>query len=193
MKRSKIHLPMAALILAALAIPAAAQQQVPFHNPVTMMFSGDGGASAINLTLPNTRNGEENLAGNGTLGPFTFRLVRATATSSQPSSACSGVFFATMAGAGLFRFQDGSLLKAKVTGGGDCVDLVQGVGHCTLTFQIAGGTGRFEGASGDLTLIETALPVVDASGAPVFFTETGECTGTVSGVAMEEESQDARR
>jgi len=49
-------------------------------------------------------------------------------------------------------------------------------------------------ASGVLTLTETALPVLaDASDNPVFFTETGEITGTVSGVAMEEESQDAQR
>jgi hypothetical protein len=64
------------------------------------------------------------------------------------------------------------------------------VGHCTLTFQIAGGTGRFQDASGILTLTETALPVLaDALHNPVFFTETGELTGTVSGVAMEEQPQ----
>jgi hypothetical protein len=64
---------------------------------------------------------------------------------------------------------------------------------CTVTFQIAGGTGRFKDASGVLTLTETPLPVADALNNPVFFAETGEITGTISGVAMEEASQDVRR
>ena len=63
-----------------------------------------------------------------------------------------------------------------------------------MTFQITGGTGRFKDASGILTLTETVLPVLaDASNNPVFFAATGEFTGTVSGVAMEEERQDERR
>ena len=162
-------------------------------NPVNMAFSGDGGASAINFNLSNTKNGEQHLAGNSTLGPFTFRLVRATATSSQPSSTCSGVFFPRVAGAGIFRFQDGSLLKVSFQQGGDCIDFVHMMAHCTLIFEIAGGTGRFQNASGDLTLIETALLVLDAAGAPVFFTETGQITGTISGVAMEDGPQNVQR
>ena len=71
--------------------------------------------------------------------------------------------------------------------GGDCIDLVEMVGHCTLTLQITGGTGRFQDASGVLTLTETARPVLaDASNNPVFFTETGQITGTVSGMASKE-------
>ena len=154
-------------------------------NPVNMAFSGDGGASAINFNLSNTKNGEQHLAGNSTLGPFTLRLVRATATSSQPSSTCSGVFFPTVAGAGLFRLLDGSLLKVKVTGGGDCIDVAQEVGHCTLTFQVAGGTGRFNHATGTLKLTELNVPVLfDALNNPVFFASTGDFTGTISGVGM---------
>jgi len=54
-----------------------------------------------------------------------------------------------------------------------------------------GGTGRFKGAKkGVLTYTETAVPVLaDASDNPVFFTETGEITGAVSGVS-EEQGQD---
>jgi hypothetical protein len=92
-----------------------------------------------------------------------------------------------VAGAGIFRFQDGSLLKVNLTQGGDCIDLVHMKGHCTLTLQITGGTGRFKHASGVLTYTETAVPVLaDASDNPVFFTETGEITGTVSGVSEEQ-------
>ena len=77
---------------------------------VSMTFSGNGAPSAINLKQPNTNNGEQDLAGNGTLGPFTFRIVRATATSPQPSSTCSGLYIPripSVAGAGLLRFEVG--------------------------------------------------------------------------------------
>ena len=147
--------------------------------------------SPINLNQPNTSTVEENVAGDGTLGPFTFRNVSATANTPYASSTCSGLFFPRVAGAGLLRFQDGSLLKVNLTQGGDCIDLVQMVGHCTLTFQINGGTGRFQDASGVLTLTETAHPILaDASNNPVFFTETGQLTGVVFGVNIEREDRD---
>jgi hypothetical protein len=161
---------------------------------VRMTFSGNGAPSPINLNQPNTSTVEENVAGDGTLGPFTFRNVSATATTPYPSSTCSGLFFPRLAGAGVLRFQDGSLLKVNLTQGGDCIDLVHMVGHCTLTFQINGGTGRFQDASGVLTLTETAHPILaDAFNNPVFFTETGQLTGTVSGMAEDEEGRDERQ
>src|SRR5215472_163442 len=91
------------------------------QTPVTMSFSGNGGPGVINLKQPNTNSVEENVAGNGTLGPFAFRDVRAASNSPQPSSTCSGVFFPSVAGGGILRFQDGSLLKVNLMGGGDCI------------------------------------------------------------------------
>jgi len=182
------HIATMALILNLGVAGVYAQQR-----PVRMTFSGNGAPSTIDLKHPNSSTVEENVAGNGTLGPFTFRDVRAAANSPQPSSACAGVFFPSVAGGGILRFQDGSLLKVNLTGGGDCIDFVRGVGHCTLTLQIAGGTGRFQGASGVLTYTETALPALfDALGMPVFFTETGDITGTINGIAMQVEPQDAQ-
>jgi hypothetical protein len=167
------------------------------QSPVKMTFSGTVAPSTINLQQPNTNTGEENFAGSGTLGPFTFRNVSAETAFPQPSNTCSGpnqLYFSRVAGAGVFRFQDGSLLKVNLTQGADCVDLAAQEGHCTMTFQITGGTGRFEDASGILTLTETVLPVLaDASSNPVFFAATGELTGTVSGVAAEEERQGDRQ
>ena len=161
---------------------------------IRMTFSGNGAPSTIDLKHPNSSTVEENVAGNGTLGPFTFRDVRAAANSPQASGTCAGVFFPSVVGGGILRFQDGSLLKVNLTGGGDCIDFVHGVGHCTLTFQIAGGTGRFQGVTGGvLTYTETALPALfDALGMPVFFTETGDITGTINGIAMQVEPQDAQ-
>lgn len=156
--------------------------------PVNMVFSGNGAHSAINLSYANTTTLEENVAGKGALGLFTFRNVSASVSSPQVSSTCSGLYFPRPAGAGLFRFQDGSLLKVNLTQGGDCIDLVHNVARCTLSLQIAGGTGRFKNASGTLTYTEAAVPVLaDALGNPVFFTETGDITGTISGVGIENE------
>ena len=158
--------------------------------PVKMAYSGTSGASAINLQQPGTTTGEENFAGNGTLGSFTLLLISAETTSPPPPpSSCSGpanIYFTRGAGAGVFRFQDGSLLKVNLTQGADCVDLAAQQAHCTLTLQITGGTGRFKDASGTLTLNETNVPVLaDALGNPVFFASTGEFTGTISGVARD--------
>jgi hypothetical protein len=158
--------------------------------PVKMAYSGTSGASAINLQQPGAQTGEENFAGNGAFGPFTFLLVSGETISPQePPSSCSGpnnIYFTRVGGAGVFRFQDGSLLKVNLTQGADCVDLAAQQGHCTLTLQIAGGTGRFKDASGTLTLTETNVPVLaDTSNNPVFFASTGEFTGTVSGAASQ--------
>src|ERR1039458_9103169 len=107
------HTATMALVLT-LGVAGVYAQQIP----VNMTFSGDGSPSAIDLKLPSTNTGEENLAGNGTQGPFTFRLVKANAAAPQPSTTCSGptkFYFPDVAGAGLFRFFDGSLLNVNLT------------------------------------------------------------------------------
>ena len=174
-----------ALILGLGAASGYAQQ---IH--VNMTFSGNGGSSAIDLKQPNSNNVEENVAGNGTLGSFTFRDVRAGALSPQPSTTCSGVFFPAVAGAGIFRFQDGALLKVNVKGGGDCIDFVHLMARCTLILEIKGGTGRLQNATGVLTYTEAAQPVLfDGAGNVVLGTEVGQITGTISGVGNEEDDK----
>ncbi len=166
------------------------------EGPVKMTFSGTEGASAINLQIQDTHTGEFNFAGKGTLGSFTFRNVEAEGSFPQQSSTCPAtqVYFPTVAGAGVFRFRDGSLLKVKLTEGFDCIDFVALEAHCTRKFEITGGTRRFKNASGTLILTETASPTLaDALNNPVYFIATGEFTGTISGVAAEEERQDERQ
>ena len=173
------HIATAALMLT-LGVAGVYAQQIP----VNLTFSGDGTPSVIDLKHPNTTTSEENLTGSGTQGPFTFRLVRASTTTPQPSLTCVGptkVYFPNVAGAGLFRFFDGSLLMVNVTEGGDCIDFAATQAQCALTFQVIGGTGRFEGATGVLTFTEASTPILsDAASNPVFFTETGEFKGTIS-------------
>jgi hypothetical protein len=171
------------------------------QHPVKMVFSGTAAASTVNLQQPNTNINEDNFAGNGTLGSFTFRNIRAVSTAPQSSSTCSGpnqYYFPSNVGAGVFRFEDGSLLKVNLTQGADCIDLAAQEAHCTLSFQITGGTGRFKDASGVLSFAETVVPVLaDATHNPVFFAATGEFTGTISGVTRRldrhEEGQEERQ
>ena len=180
------HIATMALMLN-LAIASLYAQQTP----VIMTFSGTAAATTINLGT-NTPTTEYNLSGNGMFGQFTFRMVSAGGSSPQQSSACPSpkLYFLEIAGGGVFRFEDGSLLNVHLTGGDDCIDLSTGQARCTRMFQITGGTGRFKDASGVLLFTETVQPVLaDAHNNPVFFAATGEITGTVSGVAREEDRQ----
>jgi hypothetical protein len=155
---------------------------------VKMTFSGSFVRTSIDLQ-PDTVTDEENFAGNGTLGPFTFLNLRTDTTSPETSSTCTtGPYFRIVAGGGVFRSKGGSLLTVSLAEGSGCVDLAALEGHFTATYRITGGTGRFKGASGTLTLTYTAVPVVaDASNNPVFLAATGEITGTVSGVARDDD------
>ena len=184
------HIGIMALLLTLGVAGAYAQQQ-----QVTMTFSGTGANGIVDLKQPGTGNVEENEAGNGTLGHFTLRIVSAETAPQQPQpSTCSGpthLYSVRVAGGGVLRFQDGSLMKVNVLQGTDCIDLAAQQAQCTLTLQVTGGTGRFKDASGMLTFTETVVPVTaDASGMPVFFADSGEITGTVSGVSAGNQGQD---
>ena len=178
------HLATLVLILILGVVAASAQSE-----SVKMTFSGTSAPSTINLQQPNTSNDGDNFAGHGTLGSFSVTNVRAISNSPGTSSTCSGsnqLFLPELAGAGVFRFGDGSLLEVSLTEGGDCIDLTTGAAQCAVTFQIRGGTGRFKHASGVLTMTETVETVTsDTLGNPVFFAATGKFTGTIYGVAAD--------
>ena len=64
----------------------------------------------------------------------------------------------------------------------------------TVKYQISGGTGRFEGASGELTMTATQRALLrNAAGMPALLMFTGEFEGTIAGVATEQERQDRRQ
>jgi len=160
-----------------------------------MRFSGSTLASALAIA-PNTLNHESQVAGNSTLGPFTYRGLWADDPGSQTSGNCGSGFgpnFRVVAGGGVFRFEDGSLLTVLLTEGTLCVDIsdpAHPVGRQFETYQITGGTGRFKNAAascgvtaGDCTLQLTATREVvlrDSSGAVKFVTFRGEFQGTVA-------------
>jgi len=99
-----------------------------------------------------------------------------------------------VAGAGVFRFQNGSLLIVTVVDGSGCVNLAAGNAALTVNYDITGGTGRFAGASGNLTMTATLVAVLrNASNAPALLTNTGEFEGTIFGAAVEEEERQDKR
>ena len=164
------------------AVRAAERGEGARQGQIKMTFSGSFVPTAIDVQ-PDTITDEELLAGKGTLGPFTFRKLRTDELTPQSFGSCGSGFgpsFRVVAGAGVFRFEDGSLLTVTVTEGVLCVDLDHGVGHLTETYQITGGTGRFTGASGAFQAEGTLSAVMfSASNQPVLLTNTGELQGTV--------------
>jgi hypothetical protein len=185
------HMATVALMLNLGAAGIYAQQR-----PVAMTFSGTSESSSFNLAS-GAGSSEDNFAGAGTLGSFTFRDLAAELPSSSPPSTCSGphnLYAVRAVTTGVFRFQDGSLLIVTLKQGSDCIDLAAQQAHCTVIFQITGGTGRFKNASGMLTFTETIVPVLaDASQNPVFFASTGTFTGMVSGAIAELDRPDERQ
>jgi hypothetical protein len=159
---------------------------------VRMRFSGTTMSTTLAIA-PNTLNHESHVAGHSSLGPFTYRGLWADDPGSRVSGSCGSGFgpnLRVVAGGGVFRFEDGSLLTVELTEGILCVDLTdpaQPVGRQFETYRITGGTGRFRHAAascgetaGDCTLQLTATRGVvlrDSSGAPKFFTFTGEFHG----------------
>ena len=152
------------------------------QRPVEMTFSGSIVPTSINLK-PNTITDEELSAGNGTLGNFTFRKLRTDETSPQSFGSCGGGFgpnFRVVAGGGVFRFEDGSLLTTKIMGGASCIDVTNGTATLTVTDQVTGGTGIFKNATGTLKYtIAARVLLVDATMSPVLIAVNGEGSGTI--------------
>lgn len=100
-----------------------------------------------------------------------------------------------LGGGAVLRAHDGSLLILTIKEGSDCINFAPPEGaHCIRVFNITGGTCRFKDATGTLTFDEMLSPAVfDATNTPVFFSVTGDVTGTISGGAAEEKRQDEQR
>ena len=155
--------------------------------PVKLAFSGTAVPTLLNVQA-GTITDEDQLEGTGTGGSFTFRQLRTDGPAAQPPSGCTSPrYFLVVTGAGVFRFRDGSLLIVRIEEGSGCIDLAAGNTQLTVLYEITAGTGRFNGASGDLTMKATFTPVFrnPSTNAPLLLTLTGEFEGTILGAALE--------
>ena len=179
------HLTTVALMLNLGIASLYAQQPAEEHSRdrrVRMRFSGSTMSTTLAIA-PNTLNHESHVAGNSPLGPFTYRGLWADEPVPQYFGSCGSGFgpnFRLVAGGGVFRFEDGSLLTVTVTQGVLCVDVDHSVGHLTETYQITGGTGRLKGATGTFQSTGSLSVVLfSTSNAAVLLINTGQLKGTV--------------
>jgi hypothetical protein len=155
--RSSIYLPMAAMILAAaLAIPAAAQNQVPFKGTLQ---GNDFDIGFTDTTVTVLTVG----TGNGThLGQFSFTQTVTVDTTIGHS-----------AGSAHWVAANGDSIDMTITGSGAPANTPDGiVFNITEIFTITAGTGRFEGAQGSFTVERVASPVT--------FLTSGSYHGTIT-------------
>ena len=165
-----------AALMLELGVAGAYAQNRQGH--VEMTFSGTNMATTINLQA-NTVTDEMLAAGKGSLGRFTFRELHADGTAPPPAG-CTGPSFGVLKGAGVFSFQDGSLLIVTLKDGSGCINPVERVAALVVNYQINGGTGRFANASGELTMTATQTPVLfNAANAPALLPITGQFEGTI--------------
>jgi hypothetical protein len=154
--RFKIYLPMAALILtAALAAPAAAQQQVPFKGAMQGNDVDTPGPSPSTVVVTTTGTGV------GTqLGQFTF---------TQQSTVNLAAF--TSAGSAHWVAANGDTIDTTLTGSAE-LTATPGVLSITEVHTVTGGTGRFAGAQGSFTVERLASAVT--------FLTSGSFHGTIT-------------
>ena len=146
--RSNIYLPMAAMILAAvLAVPAAAQNQVPFKGT----FQGND-AIVPPATIATTGTGVGTPVGQLSLTD----VVTLT-------SACCGP------GTGHWIAANGDSIDSTFVASADLS--THSLGYITVTeiHTITGGTGRFSDAHGSFTLHRTHIVTPSADGTHVTF------------------------
>jgi hypothetical protein len=144
--RSRIYLPTAVLILtAALAMPAAAQKQVPFKGTLQGQDTDKGFTSPGMFLVDTTGTGTGIL-----LGQFTFTLET---TINVANSTDTGSAHFKAANGDTLDATYTSVMPAEVTPAPDGVVI-----NIKELYTITGGTGRFAGAQGSFLLERVADP-----------------------------------
>jgi hypothetical protein len=155
--RSNIYLPMAAMILtAALAVPAAAQKQVPFKGAM-QGHDTDIGSTDTTVTVLTVGTGIGTLVGN-----FSFtQTVTVDVTTGHDTG--SAQWFAA----------NGDSISTSITGSGEPMATPDGIVFIiTEVHTITGGTGRFAGAQGSF--------IVERLASGVTFLTSGSFHGTIT-------------
>ena len=138
MMRSRIYLPIVALILTAgLVVPAAAQKQVPFKGAMQgrEIDTPQGGPPPTTLSVDGGTRGIATLVGQFS---FTYQITVNLASD-------SGIGSAQLIAA------NGDSIFTTIVGQGEPTD-IPGVNRIVEINTITGGTGRFAGAVGGFTV-----------------------------------------
>jgi hypothetical protein len=152
--RSNIYLPMAAMILTAtLAVPAAAQHQVPFKGAMQGL-DRDIAFTDTSVTVLTVGSGIGTL-----LGQFSFTQT-VTVDFATGTSTGSAQWFAA----------NGDSITTTVAGSGQ--EIEPNLFSITDVNTITGGTGRFAGAQGSFTVKRLASGVT--------FLTSGSYEGTIT-------------
>jgi hypothetical protein len=149
---SRIYIPVAAMILTAvLAIPAAAQQQVPFKGT----FQGKDAVNPPTIATSGTGIGTH-------VGAFSLTQDLSLTTATGPAHWVAA---------------NGDNIDSTFVASPDFS--TQSLGYITVTeiHTITGGTGRFAGAQGNFVLVRTHLVALSADGTHVTF---GSFHGTIT-------------
>ncbi len=157
MRGSSIYLPVMAIVLgAALGVPAAAQQQVPFKGSI-QGYDTDTGFTSTTVSVATNGTGIGTL-----LGQFTFNLENTV-----------DITNGTDTGSAHFIAANGDTLDAVFVGVGVPVTTADGVVFdITETYTVTGGTGRFAETQGSFTMERVASPVT--------FLTSGRFLGTLT-------------
>jgi hypothetical protein len=152
--RSNIYLQMAAMILtAALAVPAAAGNQVPFKGAM-QGHDTDTGFTSTTVTVLTMGTGI-----GAHLGQFSFtQTITVDITNGHDTG--SAQWFAA----------NGDSISTTITGSGEVLE--PGLFSITEVHTITGGTGRFAGALGSFTVKRLASGVT--------FLTSGSYEGTIT-------------
>jgi hypothetical protein len=164
--RSNIYLAIMAMILtASLAVPAAAQKQVPFKG-VLQGHDTDTCFSFPLICVATDGTGNSTL-----LGKFSFTVENTV-----------NILTGTSTGSGHFIAANGDSIDVTIVGSGELI--APDVISITETYTITGGTGRFAGAQGSFTMERLASPVT--------FMTSGSFGGTITspGAAKAEADED---
>ena len=130
----------------------------------TLDVQGSLDGNGIGVVQPPNLQATGSGAGNASkIGRFTYALHAAV---DLATGASTGVF--------LLVFNNGDVIYGSSTGLGGPTG--PNVGHIVENLVIIGGTGRFQGATGSLTLDRT----VDQSTLPAYESHSGTLTGTIS-------------
>jgi len=154
--RTNLYLPMAAIILTvALAVPAAAQNRVPFKGTMQGEDIDSPGPSPTTVVVSTSGTGI------GThLGQFSF-TQQVTVDFTTGTSTGSGHWVAA----------NGDSIDTTIAGSGEPTD-TPGIIRITDIQTISGGTGRFAGAQGSFTVERLASVVT--------FLTSGSFHGTIT-------------